>query len=124
MAKLPQMVKEAISKQEIFPVATSDSQGMPNVVYIKYLKVVDDQTILIADNYLHKTRDNILRNPKLSCVVLDEEKGSFQIKGSAERLTQGPLYEDIQKWVSDKLPKEAAVVLRVEQIYNGAKQIA
>ena len=124
MTALPSTVKDAIAKQEIFPVATSDAQGTPNVIYIKYLKVIDDHTVLIADNYLHKTRDNILANPKLSFVVLDEDKGSFQIKGAAQRLTDGPMFSEIQKWVPDRLPREAAVVLTVEQIYNGAQQLA
>jgi len=123
MVNLPKMVKEAILKQDIFPVATCDSQGTPNVVYIKYLKIIDDQAVLIADNYLHKTRENILSNPKLSFVVLDEEKGSFQIKGTAKRLVDGPMYDEVKKWVPEKLPREAAIVLHVEQLYNGAKQL-
>ena len=123
MAQLPDAVKKAISKQEIFPVATSDQNRMPNVVYIKYLKVMDDQTALIADNYLNKTRDNILSNGKISFVVLDEDKGSFQIKGTAERVTQGAMFDEVQKWVPDDLPKVAAVVMHIEEVYNGAESI-
>ena len=48
MAQLPDAVKKAISKQEIFPVATSNQDQIPNVVYIAYLKVIDAQTVLIA----------------------------------------------------------------------------
>jgi len=123
MAKIPDVVKKAISKQELFCVATSTSKGIPNVAYIKYLKVVDDQTILIADNYLHKTRDNIVNNGKIAFAVLDEEKGSFQIKGTARRLTKGSMFDEVQKWVTEKLPKAAAVVMNVEEIYNGAEII-
>ncbi|MDD5134110.1 MAG: pyridoxamine 5'-phosphate oxidase family protein [Phycisphaerae bacterium] len=123
MARLPDAVKKAISKQEIFPVATSSQDQIPNVVYIAYLKVIDDQTVLIADNYLSKTRKNILSNGKIAFAVRDEEKGSFQIKGTAERLTEGAMFDEVQKWVSDKLPRAAAVVMRVEEIYNGAKII-
>jgi len=123
MAQLPDTVKKAISKQELFPVATSTSKGIPNVVYIKYLKVIDDQTILIADNYLNKTRDNILNNGKIAFAVLDDEKGSFQIKGTARRLTEGTMFDEVQKWVPEKLPRVAAVVMRVEEIYNGTKRI-
>ena len=121
MAKIPNVVKKAISKQELFCVATSSSKGIPNVVYIKYLKVVDDETILIGDNYLHKTRDNIVNNGKIAFAVLDEEKGSFQIKGTARRLTEGTMFDEVQKWVTEKLPKAAAVVMNVEEIYNGAE---
>jgi len=123
MAQLPKMVKEAIAKQDVFPVATCNAEGTPNVVYIKCLKVIDDETLLIADNYFHKTRENILGNPKLAFVVRHEEKGSFQIKGSIERLTEGPMFDEVQKWVPDRLPRVAAVVLHVEQVYNGAEQL-
>ena len=123
MAQLPKIVKDAMDKQDIFPIATCSQDGTPNVVYVKFLKVVDDETVLIADNYFNKTRDNILNNPKLSFVVLDEEKGSFQVKGTTKRLMKGPLYDDVQKWVPDDLPKAAAVVLSVKQVYNGAEQL-
>jgi uncharacterized protein len=124
MAELSIAVKNAISKQEIFPVATSNQDQMPNVIYIKYLKVVDDQTVLMADNYFNKTRDNILSNGKIAFVVMDEKKGSFQIKGTAQRLTQGEMFAELQKWVPDKYPKVAAVVMHVEEIYNGAELIS
>jgi len=124
MAQLPDAVKKAISKQEIFPVATSNQDQIPNVVYIAYLKVIDDQTVLIADNYLNKTRDNILSNGKIAFAVRDEEKGSFQIKGTAERLTEGDMFDEVQKWVPDKLPRVAAVIMHIEEIYNGAERIS
>ncbi len=123
MAQLPDAVKKAITKQDVFPVATSNQDCIPNVVYIAYLKVLDNQTVLIADNYLEKTRDNILSNGKIAFAVRDEEKGSFQIKGTAERLTEGDMFDEIQKWVKDELPKVAAVVMHVEEIYNGAERI-
>jgi len=123
MAQLPEEVKKAISKQEVFPVATCNQNRIPNVVYIKYLKVVDDRTVLIADNFLNKTRNNILSNGNIAFVVRDDEKGSFQIKGTAERLTEGDTFDEVQKWVSDKLPRAAAIVMNIEEVYNGAKRI-
>ncbi|MBN2456513.1 MAG: pyridoxamine 5'-phosphate oxidase family protein [Sedimentisphaerales bacterium] len=123
MVQLPEAVKKAISQQEVFPVATSNQDCMPNVVYIKYLKVVDDQTVLIADNFLNKTRDNILSNGKITFAVRDDEKGSFQIKGAAERLTEGTLFDEVQKWAPDTLPRVAAIVMNIEEIYNGAEQL-
>ena len=124
MAKLSEQVKKAISKQEVFPVATSSQDGTPNVVYIKFLKTIDDETVLIADNYLSKTRDNILSNGKIAFAVLDEEKGSFQIKGTAERLEEGDMYDEVQGWCPDDSPKTAAVVMHIGAVYNGAEKIA
>ncbi len=123
MVQLTDEVRQAIAKQEYLPVATSSDDGIPNVVYVKYLKVVDDCTILIADNYFHKTRNNIISNGKIAFVVLDDDKGSYQVKGSSRRLESGPMFDEVQKWVSDDLPKAAAVVVNVEEIYNGAERI-
>ena len=123
MAQLPKMVKDAIDKQDVFPIATCDQDGIPNLVYIKFLKVIDDETVLIADNRFSKTRKNIQNTQKLAFVVRDEEKGSFQIKGSTEWLTTGLMFDEVQKWVPDRLPRVAAVVLHIEQVYNGADQL-
>ena len=124
MAQLTEEIKKAISKQDVFPVATSNEDLTPNVIYMTYLKVVYDQTVLMADNYFNKTRDNILNNGKVAFAVLDDEKGSFQIKGTAERLTEGPMFDEVQKWCPDRLPRVAAVVMHVEDIYNGAECIS
>ncbi|MCD4831652.1 MAG: pyridoxamine 5'-phosphate oxidase family protein [Anaerohalosphaeraceae bacterium] len=124
MAKLPDAVKKAMSKQDVFVVATSSNDNVPNVIYVTHLKAVDDQTVLIADNYFNKTRDNVLGNGKIAFAVLDEEKGSYQVKGTAERLTEGPMFDEVQKWVPDRLPRVAAVVMHVKEIYNGAKSIS
>ena len=123
MAQLTVEVKKAVSQQEVFPVATSNQDRIPNVVYVKYLKVIDDQTVLIADNYLNKTRDNILNNGKITFAVLDGDKGSYQIKGTAERFEKGSMYDEVQNWVPERLPRTAAVVMNVEEIYNGAERI-
>ena len=74
MTQLTNEIKKAISKQiskkDAFPVATSDQDQTPNVAYITHLKVINDQTVLIADNYLNKTRNNILSNGKIAFAVL------------------------------------------------------
>lgn len=124
MAQLADAVKKAITQQDVFPVATCNQDGIPNVVYIAYLKLINGDTVLIADNYLKKTRENMLSNGKIAFAVRDEEKGSYQIKGSAERLTQGDMFDEVQKWVPDDLPRVAAVIMHVEEIYNGAECIS
>lgn len=124
MTTLPEEVKKAIAQQELFCVATCSPQCVPNVAYIKFLKVVDDQTILIADNYLAKTKENIINNGQIAFAVLNEQKGAFQIKGTAKRVESGPMFDEVQNWCPEKLPREAAVIMTVEEIYDGAKRIA
>jgi hypothetical protein len=64
-----------------------------------------------------------LSNGKIAFVVFDDDKGSYQIKGKAERFEKGPMYNEVQNWVPERLPREAAVVMTVEEIYNGAERI-
>jgi predicted pyridoxine 5'-phosphate oxidase superfamily flavin-nucleotide-binding protein len=123
MAKLPEEVKRAMDAQDAFPFATCSKDLVPNVIYLTYLKAVDDETVLVADNYLDKTLHNLEENPKACFVVLDKEKGSYQVKGPIERKTSGPLYDEVQTWVDAKHPRKAAVILHVQEVYNGAKRI-
>ena len=128
MAKLTDEVKTAIQKTNPVCIATSDKNGMPNIVYITYLKVYDDQTIVIADNKFDKTRKNLDLNPVLSFVVLDAEtKKSYQIKGRVECFTEGPKFKEITEWVHVKHPHlspKGAFFLSVDELYCGAERLS
>ena len=34
------------------------------------------------------------------------------------------MFDEVQKWMPDKLPRVAAVIMHIEEIYNGAKRIS
>jgi len=52
MAKMNQKMREILEKQEVIVLATATKNGTPNVVPVSCKKVIDDETILIADNFL------------------------------------------------------------------------
>ncbi len=122
MVKMPPEVQEVINKQSPVPVATADPDGKPNVIFVGFLRIVDDETIQIADNFFDKTAANMEANPQVSIVGYDgEAKKSFQVKGRVEIVTKGPVYEDVKAWVyakSKALPAKAAVVMHVEEVYD------
>ena len=128
MATLPDVVKTAIDKASSACVATADKNAITNVVYVSYLKYLDDETIVIADNKFAKTRSNLDSNPKLAFVVLDADtKKSYQVKGSVECLTDGEIYQSVVDWVHIKKPEltaKAAIYIQVEEVYCGAEKIA
>jgi len=128
MAILPDAVKTAINKTNTACVATVDNNAITNVVYVSYLKYLDDETIVIADNKFSKTRSNLDSNPKLSFVVLDADtKKSYQVKGSVKCLTDGDIYQSVVDWVHIKKPEltpKAAFYLQVEEVFCGAEKIA
>nr|WP_243687132.1 pyridoxamine 5'-phosphate oxidase family protein [Methanobacterium formicicum] len=69
---------EAIEKDLVF-LATASSEGIPNVVPIGFARPIDNGSILIADNYMNKTRKNIEENPNVAIVTKDAQKKSIPI---------------------------------------------
>ncbi len=59
---------DAIEKDLVF-LATTSNEGIPNVVPIGFARPIDNTSILIADNYMKKTRENIEENPNVSIVT-------------------------------------------------------
>ena len=116
-------------------VATASKTGQPNATPKGSLKVLDDQHVIFADLFSLKTRQNLQENPQVAVTVIDLETAKgYQIKGRAEMLTAGPLFEEMAaqlKGSSKGLPAmQYLVKIAVEAVYDqsvgpeAGKQIA
>jgi len=118
---LTQEIKDLISATEFFPFATASKEGAPNVIPVACLKVYDDQTLLIVDNYFGKTLQNLRENPHVSTCAWDAKKRQcFQIKGSAKVYTEGKPFVDAVEWLKVEKPQhnpKSAVLIKIEEIY-------
>lgn len=102
---------------------TVDKEGKPNSVYVLAMKLLDDGSIAIMDNYFNKTRANILAGSRGAFLFLAKPRKQFQAKGRIEYLTSGPVYEELKTVVDPKYPRVAAAVLHVEELYSGAEKL-
>ena len=122
MVKMPADVKETLEKQKPVPIATASKSGVPNVVFVGLLKIIDDETLMIADNFFYKTAQNLEENPKISILCYNgETKKSFQIKGNVTVSKEGPDFEAMRAWVhgiNNKLPAKSCAVVKITEIYN------
>lgn len=122
MVNLTPEMKETFSKIKLFPVATASKNGIPNVVPIAFVSLVADDTIWLADNYMHKTLANVKENPHAAIYIYDADaKKCFQIKGTVEVKTSGPDYEKMKKMVNEKkpgLPAKSLLVMKVTEVYE------
>jgi hypothetical protein len=120
-AALSEAVKAALAGMRIIPVATASATGVPNVVPLRFVRVVGDATIVLADNYMSKSAGNLAENPQLALTVWDSaSKQAFQIKGRTETLTSGPVFDETAAWVSAEKPElktKAAVVMTVTNVF-------
>jgi predicted pyridoxine 5'-phosphate oxidase superfamily flavin-nucleotide-binding protein len=118
--KLSEEMKEAIEKNLVF-LATSSPEGIPNVVPIGFARPIDDETILIADNYMKKTRKNLENNPNLALIVSDAKTFPYQFKGTVELFESGKYFDEVVEWaqnVMTELEPKSAIVFKVEEIYS------
>lgn len=119
---LTQEVKDDMEKMGGYSVATSSSNGEPNVNVVKMLKVVDDNTVWLVDNYMNKTLANVKENPRASFLVWSSEtKGAWQVKGDIKVLSSGEEYEKAKEWahsVKETLPAKNVLRMTVTDIYN------
>ncbi len=127
--EIPKEIAEVIDREPLYIISTASKEGIPNTIYVKFLKVYDEGHILIADNKFSKTEKNLQENPKVSFVVLDKEnKKAYQVKGTAEIFKEGKIFDETVEWVEterstpDTFPK-SAVLLKVDEIYSGAERI-
>ena len=95
MIRIPQEIQEFI-KGKMGWVATASADGIPNATPKGSVSVIDDQHLVFADLFSVKTRANLKENPKVAVTVVDEKsyKG-YQLKGSAELLTAGPIFDQV-----------------------------
>jgi uncharacterized protein len=111
---------EAVEKDLVF-LATASKEGIPNVVPIGFARPLDEDTILIADNYMNKTRKNLEENPNISLVTKDATKCPFQFKGKIEIFESGKYFDIVTEWGQNamtKLTPKAAILMKVEEIYS------
>jgi predicted pyridoxine 5'-phosphate oxidase superfamily flavin-nucleotide-binding protein len=122
LVKMPPEVRETLAKQKPVPVATASKDGTPNVIFVGALKILDDENIMIADNFFYKTAQNLMANPKIAILCYNgETKKSYQIKGSVTLCKDGENFEQMRKWVhgiNEKLPAKACVMVKVTEIFN------
>ncbi len=120
--KLPKKVKDIFVNEAVHQLATSSLDGIPNISNVGAKYLLDDESIVVVDNYMDKTLSNILANPRVAILVRTERE-SYQIKGSSTYLTEGPIYEEAKKWmgsVSKVFPAKGALLIKIEEIFHSS----
>lgn len=124
MAKMDLRMKEILEKQETIVLATATKDGVPNVVPVGAKKIIDDETILISDQFFTKTLKNMKDNPQVAITTWDKFEG-YQIKGTVAIETSGQRFEETAKWIEEigkslnlPLRSKGAVILKVTEIYS------
>lgn len=107
-------IKEKLEKATI-AVASVDEKGTPHNIIIMYAKFKDNK-VVITDNYMKKTIENIKNNPYVSLVFWKEEEG-WRVDGEAEYYDSGKWLNFVKALKENKeLPAKGAVVINIKEI--------
>lgn len=119
---IPGEVRNLFEKQPVVAFGTADKQGNPNVVPIYWKKIIDEDRVLLIDNYMKMSKKNVLENSNACLAFWDPETGeAYKIKGEAVYHAEGTIYEQgkefIQSESSETVPK-GVVEIKVGEIYT------
>ncbi len=124
MAKFTQRVCDAWeNKEEKLVFATVGRDGNPNVVWVSCVRRLDNERLLIVNNYFHKTLENILSGSAGSLLFIAPEREAYQIKGTLSYHVDGDEYSDMKAWLDPKFAGVGAIILTVTEIYAGAEKV-
>ena len=119
MVTLTQEIKESLQGTKTAFLATSSKKGIPNVVPIAAVKLLDDGTMLISDQFFNKTLENMKENPEIALSWWGD-KGGFQIKGSVTLHTNDEIFRQNVAWMKEDWPKfvpKSAVKVKITGVY-------
>ncbi len=119
MVKLTEEVKESIKGVKNIFLATCSKAGVPNVVPMGAFKVLDDETLLLSDQFMQKSLTNMKENPRVA-IAYWGEKGGFQVKGTVTLHTDDQVFKDDVAWVKGikaTLNPKTAIVMKVTDVY-------
>ncbi|MCE5259145.1 MAG: pyridoxamine 5'-phosphate oxidase family protein [Chloroflexi bacterium] len=124
MSRVPEIVAQAWERRQgPIVLTTVSADGTPNAIYASCVRRHDEEIFIIADNYMSKTRSNVLAGSKGALLFITEDHQAYQLKGILTYETCGLLYDEMKGWLDPRHPGHAAVVLHVQQGYTGATQI-
>ena len=123
MAKLPEQLRDLLVNGHDIWVATIGSDGMPNVSIKGSGTLLDDEHLYFADMFSRKTRANLEHNRHVAVGIHDAERQiAVQVKGSAELIEEGTLFERVVARLHDLNaqfpPVKYVVKINVESVWD------
>jgi len=120
MVALTPEIRDSLTGTKTVFLATASWNRVPNVVPIGAFKILDDETLLISDQYFHKTLQNMTENP-LVALSWWGEKGGFQIKGPVTIHTNDMIFREDVAWMKEVRPHlapKSAVIMKIADVYQ------
>ncbi len=108
---------------KIVSLATADNVGNPNIIACEINKITDDGKIIITNNQMGKTVENIVSTKKAAILYTDLVKTWFRITGEVAYNTKGEWFDFVKHLETNKKwqPKGVLIIKikKIEDIDKG-----
>lgn len=106
-------------KEQMWYLATYSTE--PNAVPVAFKDVTDDGKLIVGDVFLETTINNIKANGKIAVSASNASTmEGYQIKGTAQYITEGPIVDTFKKMVSDMfkgaITAKGALIITPEKV--------
>ncbi len=116
MIKIDLDAKQIIENNPV-ALSTIDNNNKPNVIAVAYVKVVSDNQILITDNFMKQTKENLIVNNNVCLAVWDKDWNGYKISGTAEYFINGPWKKYVEDMTENKgLSAKGAILINVSNL--------
>ena len=114
-------MKKMINESLIMALATVNKKGEPHNIAVGFVQIISKNQLLISDNWIVESIENIKMNPNISLVVWDknweEACVGYEFRGKAEYFTSGKWVEEIKKLPINKgEPCKGAILVTINKI--------
>ncbi len=122
MTAIPEKVRRLFEKQSLVAFGTASRNCEPNVVPIFWKIIMGEETILLIDNFMKKSKLNVLDNEKVCVSFWDSEtEEAYKILGTGKYHAGGPVFKDGERFIQAKKPGrkiKGVIEIRVTEIYE------
>ena len=112
-------ISEGIKKiieENPMALATVNSEGKPHVIAVAYVKIKDNK-IVITNNYMKETVENIKHNTDVSLAVLNDKWEGYRINGSVRYFEEGEWLDFVRSIKKNKGEScRGALVVEVNKV--------
>lgn len=115
--KLTEKQLDLLNRRKLIILTTSSLNGKPRAIIVEVNKAEDDK-IIITDNEMKTTKENILSNRNVFILAFEEDYHyRLNISGEAEYHTEGEYFDFVKHLETNKnFSPKGAVVITVREI--------
>lgn len=97
--------------------ATVMKNHKPNVIGVAFIKVITKNQVLVTDNYMNQTVEDITTNNNACLIVWDKNLKGYKLVGKAKYYTTGRWKKFVEEMKENEgLPAKGGVLIKVSKI--------